>query len=164
MSLEEIVIIAFSQATGGNYCWCVRVGQLSLCSPVLFLTLGLPPTLRQQCFAFSLSHISEVWRVLTATDVGNTTPGHSSDYQVLHISGAQHLGGGLQDCWPPAPRLMHSGPSIAAGAMKGNWSVVKSPAAVANAAGRMQAVCLSLLEAEVMYWCGVAVRSTIMGQ
>ena len=73
-------------------------------------------------------------------------------------------GGGLQDCWPPALRLMHSGPSIAAGTTKGNWSVVKSPAAVANASGQMQAVCLSMWEAKVMCWCGVAVQSTIMGQ
>ena len=57
--------ICLFQATGGNHFWSVRVGQLSLCARVFFLSLG--PCWR--CFPFRHFHVSEVRRVLTTTDV-----------------------------------------------------------------------------------------------
>ena len=72
-----------------KYFYQVRVPQLSLCSQVLPLPLGAPPSmLAAACCTQSLSG---VWRVLITTDVGNITQGQGvPDHQVLPFIGAQH--------------------------------------------------------------------------
>ena len=52
------------------------MGQLSLCSQVLLLPLGVPRMPAPACFTFSLSQDSEARRVPTITTaVGNVTQG-----------------------------------------------------------------------------------------
>ena len=69
-----------------------RVGHFSCYSQTLMLPLGVPPMLALACSTQNLSQDRQVWRVLTATDVGNVTPGQGVlDHQVLRISGAQHV-------------------------------------------------------------------------
>ena len=77
-----------SQAAGENIL-SARVGQLSLFSQIMLLPPGVPPMPALACFK---SSYSEVWRVLTTTNVGNVTQGQwVPDHQMFCISDAQHF-------------------------------------------------------------------------
>ena len=73
----------------------VRVGRLSLCSTVLPVPLSVTPMPAPACFAQSLSHDCEIWRVLpTTSDVGNATQGPGvPDHQIPHGSSAERFQG-----------------------------------------------------------------------
>ena len=59
---------------------------------MLHLPLGVCPMRSPACLTCSHSHESEVWRVLTTTDVENVTQGQGvPDHQVLPITGLQHF-------------------------------------------------------------------------
>ena len=64
-----------SKAIGAKHWWQVRVGQLSLCSPVLLLPLGVPLVPAPACLTFGHPHDSEAWRVLSTADVGQCDTG-----------------------------------------------------------------------------------------
>ena len=71
----------------------MRVGQLSLCSLVLLQPFG-----QWRDASAGMLHIlpqhSEIWRVLTTTDVGNVIHGHGGTaHQVLHRGGRRGGGG-----------------------------------------------------------------------
>ena len=66
--------------------------QLSLCSQVLLLPLGIPPMPAPARTTQSLTQDSEIWTALTTADVGNVIQGQGvSNHQVLPISAAQHV-------------------------------------------------------------------------
>ena len=59
--------------------WWVRVRQLSHCSQMLLLPLGILPLPAPACVTFSQSQDHEIWRVLFLTrDVGNARQGQES--------------------------------------------------------------------------------------
>ena len=71
---------------GGKKFSSVRVGQLSLCSYVLLLPLGIPPMPALAHSMQNLSQYSGVWRVLATTDLGNATQGQGCQNPICYPS------------------------------------------------------------------------------